>query len=176
MNPRELADHIHSGPAKLVLDKPLRLRRRTRSNPCGFNEFIQALQSSETIRIVLCKSHEHLNIAESQWVLPVKALGCWVYQRYSAFGLLLQAQFSRLSSYPGCRGCCKQRSSTFCKQAVDQDLAANTFREHTTLQEFRWVDFGSPWDLSLILCSGHCQLVPISGEFLPGPNTLVATP
>jgi hypothetical protein len=49
MNPRELVDHIRNGPAKLVLDEPLRFRRRTRSNPCDFNEFIQALQSSETI-------------------------------------------------------------------------------------------------------------------------------
>jgi hypothetical protein len=49
MNPRELVDHIRSGPAELVLDKPLRFRRRTRSNPCDFNEFLQALHSSETI-------------------------------------------------------------------------------------------------------------------------------
>jgi hypothetical protein len=48
MNPRELVDHIRSGPTKLVLGKPLRFRRRTRSNPCDFNEFLQALRSSET--------------------------------------------------------------------------------------------------------------------------------
>jgi hypothetical protein len=50
MNPRELVDHIRSGPAELVLSKPLRFRRRTRSNPCDFSEFLQALQSTETIR------------------------------------------------------------------------------------------------------------------------------
>jgi hypothetical protein len=49
MNPRELVDHILSGPAKLMLDEPLRFRRRTRSNPCDFNEFLEALRSVETI-------------------------------------------------------------------------------------------------------------------------------
>jgi hypothetical protein len=75
MNPRELVDHIRSGPAELVLVEPLRLRRRTRSNPCDLNEFLQALQSSETIRTVRCESHWKLGIAEDEWVLIVKAFG-----------------------------------------------------------------------------------------------------
>jgi hypothetical protein len=75
MNPRELVDHIRSGPAKLVLNIPLRFRRRTRSNPCDFNEFLQALQSSETIRDVECESHRKLNISEDEWVLLLKTLG-----------------------------------------------------------------------------------------------------
>ena len=76
MNARELVDHIRSGPAKLVLDKPLpRFRRRTRSNPCDFNEFLQALQSSETIRSVDCKPHRTLNTSEDEWVLLLKTLG-----------------------------------------------------------------------------------------------------
>jgi hypothetical protein len=45
MNPRELVDRIRSGPAELLLEEPLRFRRRTRSNSCDFNEFLQALQS-----------------------------------------------------------------------------------------------------------------------------------
>jgi hypothetical protein len=75
MSPRELVDHIYSGPAELVLDKPLRFRRRTRSNPCDFNEFLQALQSSETIRNFSCFSQLALGIIEDEWVLLVKALG-----------------------------------------------------------------------------------------------------
>jgi hypothetical protein len=75
MNARELVDHIRSGPAELDLQKPLRFRRRTRSNPCGFNEFLQALQSSETIRDVTCWPQQHLGIAEEEWVLLVKTLG-----------------------------------------------------------------------------------------------------
>ena len=61
MNPRELVDHIRSGPADSVLKEPLRFHRRTRSNPCDFNEFLQALQSSETIRTMDCMSLLHVN-------------------------------------------------------------------------------------------------------------------
>jgi hypothetical protein len=75
MNPRELVDHIRSGPAVLVLEEPLRFRRRTRSNPCDFNEFLEALRSSETIRTVRCRSQHILGIREDEWVLLVKALG-----------------------------------------------------------------------------------------------------
>jgi hypothetical protein len=76
MNLRELVDHIHSGPTDLVLDGPLLFRRRTRSNPCDFNEFLQALQSSETIISVDCWTHQQLSISEAQWSLLVKTLGC----------------------------------------------------------------------------------------------------
>jgi hypothetical protein len=72
MNPHELVDHIGSGPAKLVLDEP---RRRTRSNPCNFNEFIKSLQASETIRDVICCSYWRLGIAEDEWVVLLKTLG-----------------------------------------------------------------------------------------------------
>jgi hypothetical protein len=75
MNPRELADHIRSGPEELVFDEPLRFRRRTRSNPCDFNEFLQALRSSETIRTVACGDHRVLGISEHEWVLLMKTLG-----------------------------------------------------------------------------------------------------
>jgi hypothetical protein len=74
MNPRELVDHILSGPAELMLDEPL-FCRRTRSSPCDFNEFLQALRSSETIRYARCNSHRRLRITEDEWVLLVKTLG-----------------------------------------------------------------------------------------------------
>jgi hypothetical protein len=75
MNPRELVDHIRSGPAELVLDESLRFRRRMRSNQCDFNEFLEDLQSSEPIRAVTCKSQLHVSIPEDKWVLLVKTLG-----------------------------------------------------------------------------------------------------
>jgi hypothetical protein len=77
MNPRELVDHIRSGPAELAIDESLfpRFRRRTRSNPYDFYEFLQALQTSETIRTVRCKSYTALDISEDEWVLLVKTLG-----------------------------------------------------------------------------------------------------
>jgi hypothetical protein len=75
MNPRELLDLIRSGSAELVLDEPLRFRRRTRSNPCDFSEFLQALQSSQKIRRVECHSHQQLGITEDEWIRLVKIIG-----------------------------------------------------------------------------------------------------
>jgi hypothetical protein len=75
MNPRELVDHIRSGPAELDLQEPLQFHRQSCSNPCDFNEFLQALQSSETIRTVRCSSQSTLIITEDEWVLLVKTLG-----------------------------------------------------------------------------------------------------
>jgi hypothetical protein len=78
MNPRELVDHIRSGPTKLDLQEPLvSFRRRTPffPNPCDFDEFLQALQSSETIRSVRFQSHRELGVTEDEWALTVKALG-----------------------------------------------------------------------------------------------------
>jgi hypothetical protein len=54
MDARELAGHIRSSPAELVLDKQLRFRHRTFSIPCDFSEFLQALQYSETMRTNKC--------------------------------------------------------------------------------------------------------------------------
>jgi hypothetical protein len=67
MNPRELVDHILSGPAEIVLCRPLR---------CDFNELIQALRSSVTIRSVKCYRHQLLEITEEQWMVLVQTLGC----------------------------------------------------------------------------------------------------
>jgi hypothetical protein len=75
MNPRELVDYIRSGPSKIELNEPLRFRRRTRSNPCDFIEFIQALQSNETIQTAMCESHQELDISEDEWVILIKTLG-----------------------------------------------------------------------------------------------------
>jgi hypothetical protein len=75
MNPRDIVDRIRSGPAQLMLDEPLRFRRRTRSNPCHFNDFLEALQSSETIRDVSCFSQLVSDITEDEWVRLLKTIG-----------------------------------------------------------------------------------------------------
>jgi hypothetical protein len=75
MNARALVDHIHSGPTRLELDGPLQFRRRTRSNPCDFNDFLRALLSSKTILEVNCGTHRQLSISEVEWRLLVKTLG-----------------------------------------------------------------------------------------------------
>jgi hypothetical protein len=149
MNPRELVDHIHSGPVKLALDKPLRFRRRTRSNPCDFNEFLHALQSSETIRSVDCESYHTLGITEDEWVLLVKTIGSI-------------KDIPRLEFYctPGSRNFdpfqavadAVNNAQSLCELAIGLDASpfprdpsgllalANALREHTVLQEFTWFD------------------------------------
>jgi hypothetical protein len=150
MNPRELVDHIHSGPAELTLDTPLRFRRRTRSNPCDFNDFLQALQSSETIRMVVCGYPQELGITEDEWVLLVKTLGsikgikelkvhCVSSSRnFDPYQTVADAVNNAQSL---CRlGLLKTRGS-FPRDPSGLAALANALREHTVLQEFGWCDF-----------------------------------
>jgi hypothetical protein len=146
-------DRICSGPAELVLDKPLRFRHRTHSKPCDFNEFLQAVQSSETIRTGICRSQVLLSISEDQWVLLVKALG-----------KVKNIQHLEFSCKPGSRGFhpfqavadAVYNAHSLCTLEVAVEFGsfprdpsglaalANALREHTSLQEFTWFDFGSP--------------------------------
>jgi hypothetical protein len=153
MNSRELlVDHVRSGPSELVLYDPLRFRRRTRSNPCDFNEFLQALQSSETIRDITCGSHQELGIAEDEWVLLVKAIG-----RIKGIDDL------KLHCTPGSRdfqpfqavACAVKNAQSLRKLRVvvegetflsDQSgliALTSALRGHTTLHTFVWAEFGS---------------------------------
>jgi hypothetical protein len=150
MNARELVDHIRSGPAMLVLDKPLpRFRRRTRSNPCDFNEFLQALQSSETIRTVRCDSHQRLSITKYEWVLLVKTLGrirdihnLWLccragsrdFRPFQAVAEALDNAHSLCELEIGISGI------SFPRDPSGLLALANALREHKTLQEFTWLD------------------------------------
>jgi hypothetical protein len=148
MNPRELVDHIRSGPAKLELVEPLRFRRRTRSNPCDFNEFLRVLQSSETIRFVECWSHRELEIAEDEWVLLIKTLG-----RIKDIQKLelrcrdgshdfhpFQAIAEAVNNAPRSLRTLEVEPGTFPINPSGLTGLANALREHTTLQEFGWFD------------------------------------
>jgi hypothetical protein len=146
MNPRELVDHIRSGPAKLVLDEPLpRFRRRTRSNPCDFNEFLQALQTSETIREVRCASHRELDITEDEWVLLIKTLG----NIKGIVNLALRCAAGSRDFHPfqavadgvnNAKSLCKleisvKRNAAFPRDPSGLNALAHSLREHTALQE-----------------------------------------
>jgi hypothetical protein len=167
MNPRELVDHIRSGPAELVLDEPLRFRRRTRSNPCDFNEFLQALQSSETIRIVRCRSQLNLGITEDEWVLLVKTLGsikdiqnlvfyCAPCSRdFHPFQAVAEA-VHRAHSLHVLAISLPVGVESFPRDSSGLTALANALRGHTALQAFVWLDCGSqreaaPPDFSLDL-------------------------
>jgi hypothetical protein len=164
MNPRELVNHIRSGPAELDLHEPLRFRRRTRSNRCDFNEFLQALQSSETIRAVDCKSQLQLGISEDEWVLLVKTIGtikdiqylkvqhCRAGSRdFHPFQAVAEAVHSAhslhtLVVYLGIE--------SFPRASSGLTALANSLKEHPALQQFRLIKWTvtvgpAPLDLSL---------------------------
>jgi hypothetical protein len=155
MNPRELVDHIRSGPAELVrvLGEPLRFRRRTRSNPCDFNEFLEALQSSETIRTVECGTQLHLGISEREWVLLVKTLGrikdIQHLKFYCARGSRDFHPFQAVADgVCNAQSLCKlevvlERGSLFPRDPSGMIAFADALREHTTLRVFFWIEFGS---------------------------------
>jgi hypothetical protein len=159
MNPRELANHIRSGPEKLVLDKPLRFRRRTRSNHCDFNEFLQALQFSDTIRTVTCRSQLRLGITEDEWALLVKTIG-------SIKGI----EHLRLHCLHGSRDFhpfqavaeALNNAQSLCEVVISPDDAsfpddpsglialASALRDHTALEEFGWIDHCSRMEAAQI--------------------------
>jgi hypothetical protein len=195
MNLRELVDHIRSGPAKLVLDKALpRFRRRTRSNPCDFNEFLEALQSSETIRTVECGHHQQLGVTEDEWVLLVKTLGnIKDIQRLQFF---CTAADSRDSDPFQAVANAVSNAQSLCElkvvpvfQSLPRDLSglialANALREHTTLKGFSWVDcWRSRVDPGLVLqalpACPHLQRVVIRTKYASADamnNLLQLTP
>jgi hypothetical protein len=164
MNPRELVDYIRNGPTELVLDEPLRFRRRTRSNPCDFNEFLQALQSSETIRTIRCKSYQLLGITEDEWILLVEVLG-----------RIRDIQILRFDFVPGSLGfhpfqaiadavneaqSLHNLAIAIADETIPRDpfgliALANAIREHTALQEFTWADAAHITALDPVLRSLH---------------------
>jgi hypothetical protein len=76
MKPYELFDLIRlTNPNELELKHTLRFRRRSRSNPCSFDDLIQALRSNESIRTVRCQGNVSLGITQEEWFLFVQTLG-----------------------------------------------------------------------------------------------------
>jgi hypothetical protein len=172
MNPRELVEHIRSGPAYLLLDKPLRFRRRTRSNPCDFNDFLQALQSSKTIRSVKCESHLQLDITEDEWILLVKTLGRirdirrleFCCERGSRYFNPFQAVAEAVNNARSLRNLeVKTRGETFPRDQSGLTALANALREHKKLYGFCWFDFVS-----------RLQTAPVDHSFDPVLRALPA--
>jgi hypothetical protein len=152
MNTRELVDHILSGPADLVLFQPLRLRRRTRSNPCDFNEFLKALQSSETIRTVKCESHAELGITEDEWILLVKTLGSIKGIQNLRFNCVSGSRnFHPFQAFADAVNDAKLLRKlifvldpeSFSRDPIGLSALANALREHSSLKIFSWSEFGS---------------------------------
>jgi hypothetical protein len=86
MKPYELFDLIRlNNPNELELKHTLRFRRRSRSNPCSFDDLLQALQSNESIHTVRCQGKISLGITEEEWFLLVQTLGTILGLRQLSF-------------------------------------------------------------------------------------------
>jgi hypothetical protein len=130
--------------------EPLRFRRRTPSNPSDFNEFLQALRSSETIRTATCGSHQEVGIAEDEWVLLVKTLGSindiHHLTLYCTHGSRDFHPFQALADAVNSAHSLHQLRVDLQGETVPRDPSgmialANALREHTALQEFSFYDW-----------------------------------
>jgi hypothetical protein len=184
MNLRELVNHIRSDPLELTLDEPLRFRRRTRSNPCDFDEFLQALQSSETIRDVSCFSQLALCITEDEWVLLIKTIG-----------RIRDIQILRFDVEPGSRDFhpfqavadAVSSAHSLCKIVIGISgdnsprdpsgltALAYALREHTALQQIRLLDW---WSYNVRAAQGTAidpVLRALRGSASPNARTVFIT-
>jgi hypothetical protein len=148
MNSLELLDHIRSGPAKLVLDKPLRFPPRS-NLLFDFNEFLQALQSSETLQNITCYSQQTLGITENEWVLLVHTIGrindIQILQFYCTHGSRAFQPFQAVAdAVNDARSLREVRvllgSENFPEDSSGLTAFADAVREHTVLQKFKWFD------------------------------------
>jgi hypothetical protein len=154
MNSREIVNHIRSGPTELDLRKPLRFRRRTcfngRFNPCDFDELLQALQSSKTIRDVRCSTKQTLDISEEEWALLVKTLGR--IKGIHTLTFSCKADSRDFCPFQTVADAVKNARSlrkleielwgrTFPGDSSGLTALANALREHTALQDFTWIDY-----------------------------------
>jgi hypothetical protein len=168
MNVRELVDHIRSGPGTLLLHVPLRLR--------DFDVLLQALQSSETIRTVTCRSHLDLGISEDEWFLLVKTLGRirdirrleFCCERGSRYFNPFQAVAEAVNNAHSLRNLeVNIRGETFPRDQSGLIALANALREHTGLHYFRLIDWSQTVGTSLdpvlraLIACPHLQRVEI---------------
>jgi hypothetical protein len=153
MNPRELVDHVRSGPAELLLVKPLRFRPQTRW--FDFNEVLRSLQSSETIRIAECGPHTDLEITEDEWVILVKTIGRIKHiedmrlyctpgsQNFYPFQVVADAINNARSLHKLGVGLDLEKLESFPRDPTGQAALTSALGEHATLQTFKWIDFCS---------------------------------
>jgi hypothetical protein len=164
MNPRELVDHIRSGPTELMLGEPFRFNHQTCSDPCDLNEFLRALQSSETILAVTCKLQRILQLGSDEWVLLVKSIGrikcidsltLWLdadSHNFHAF----QAVADAVNSAHSLRSLrLFVRGETSPRDFPRVSALANALREHTGLRNFLWIEIITQRDAVQITALDH---------------------
>jgi hypothetical protein len=146
MNTNELVDHILSGPAEIELCGPLR---------CDFNEFLQALRSSVTIRSVMCCRHQSLDITEEEWMVLVQTLGCitgiknlLLWFSFSDHAFRDSHPFQAIadavnSAHSLCILTIVMNEKIGLQHPTGITALANALRQHPVLNKFHWLDLGS---------------------------------
>jgi hypothetical protein len=147
MNSRELVDHILSGPVEIELSEPFR---------CDFNEILQALRSSVTIRSVRCYQHQYLEITEEQWMVLVQTLGCITgIRNLNLFFYCIdhaprnfrpfQAIADAVNSAHSLRTLhIRKLANIGIRDPAGITALANALRQHLVLNSFDWLDLGCP--------------------------------
>ena len=145
---RKLIDHVRSGPVEIVLDKPLGFP----FDPCDFKDFLQDLQSNETITTVTCASQLQLRVSEDRWLRLVMTLGsikgiehltlrcthgsCYFHPFRAIAEAVNNAHSLRKLEI-------SQYARFFPKDPSGMIALASALRDHSTLQEFIWTDLCS---------------------------------
>jgi hypothetical protein len=144
MNLRELIDHVCSGPADLVLDKPFCMSH----THALFKVFLRALQCNETIRTAECRSHLEVGLTEDKWVLLVTTLGSIRGIEHLKFNCRSgSCDFHPFRAIANA----VNNAHSLCKLSIGVGgtipgdpsgmiALASALREHSTLQEFIWAD------------------------------------
>jgi hypothetical protein len=147
-----------------------------------FNEFLQVLQSSETIRTVTRKSQLQLSITEEERALLVETIGrikdIQILHFFCKAGFLdfhpFHALADAVNNAQSLRCLLVElEGENFSEDSSGLTVLANALREQTALQEVRWFDWfytleAAPQDLSpdcviwaLIACP-HLEMVTIT--------------
>jgi hypothetical protein len=143
----ELTDHIRIGPSELILNMPLRFHRRR-----DFNDFLQALETSETIEHVSCAAHLDLGLSEDEWVLLVETLGRIRDIKNLEFNILASGSRENFHPFQTVADAVNNAQSlhavNLCLEshefiADDSGLTAfaNAIREHKNLEEVQLCDY-----------------------------------
>jgi hypothetical protein len=156
MTPNELIGHINSGTRELVLNFPLNLRRRSRTN-LDFDDFLVELESNNTLRAVVCATPTELGISVDNWARLVVAIGG--IRHLEALSLVVfstraavilnryQIVANTVSRARSLRVLKIELFGIGHRAADDVGMIALTIqlREHEALRAFTWRDFTVGW-------------------------------
>jgi hypothetical protein len=152
LSPRGVVDYILSGPAKIEFMMPICFSNQTHSNPCDFNDLLQALRSNVTIRQVKCYMCQNMGFTEDEWVLLVQTLGCIAGIQNMCFiidHVSYYYSFQAISDAVNSAHSLHTLSISLNQLIIPGDpsgltVLANALRQHPVLHSFHWRFFILP--------------------------------